>query len=160
MAIFTNYIDNFIEVFMDDFSIFGSSFDVCLANLSTVLKRCEEVNLVLNWEKIHFVVQEGIVLGHKVSKKEIEVDKNLISNLPVPSSVKQVSSFLGHGGFYKRLIKDFSKIVHPLTNLLTKDAPFVIDESCVKAVEKLWSSLVLAPIVQSPDFSLPFEIYP
>ena len=57
----------------DDFSVFGSSFDVCLANLSTVLKRCEEVNLVLSWEKSHFMVQEGIVLGHKVSKKGIEV---------------------------------------------------------------------------------------
>jgi len=68
MAIFTDYIDNFMEVFMDDFSIFGSFFDVCLANLSIVLKRCEEVNVVLSWEKSHFVVQEGIMLGHKVSK--------------------------------------------------------------------------------------------
>jgi len=75
VAIVTDYIDNFIKVFVGDFSIFGSSFDVCLANLSTVLKRCEEVNLVLSWEKSHFMVQEGIVLGHKVSKKGIEVDK-------------------------------------------------------------------------------------
>ena len=78
---------------MDDFSVFGSSFDVWLANLSTVLKRCEEVNLVLGWEKSHFMVQEGIILGHKVSKKGIEIDKakvDLISNKPVPSSVKQV----------------------------------------------------------------------
>jgi len=107
------------------------------------------------------MVQEGIVLGHKVSKKGIEVDKakvNLISNLPVPSSVKQVRSFLGHAGFYRRFIKDFSKVARPLTNLLTKDAPFVIDESCVKAFEKLRSSLVSAPIVQPLDFSLPFEI--
>ena len=153
MAIFTNYIENFIEVFMDDFSIFGSSFYVCLITLSTVLKRCEEVNLILSWEKSHFMVQEGIVLGHKVSKKGIEVDKakiDLISNLPVPSSVKQVRSFLGHTGFYRRFIKDFSKVACPLTNLLTKYAPFVIDESCVKAFEKLRSSLVSASIVQPP----------
>ena len=64
MAIFSDYIDNFMEVFMDDFSVFGSSFDVCLAHLSIVLKRCEEVNLVLSWEKSHFMVQEGIILGH------------------------------------------------------------------------------------------------
>ena len=73
-------------------------------------------------------------------KKGIEVDKakvDLISNLPVPSSVKQVRSFLGHAGFYRRFIKDLSSVAHPLTNLLTKDAPFVIDESCIKAFEKL-----------------------
>jgi len=150
MVIFTNYIDNFIEVFTDDFSVFGSSFDVCLANLSIILKRCEEVNLVLSYEKSHFMVQEGIVLGHKVSKKRIEVDKakvHLIFNLPVPSFVKQVRSFLGHAGFYRRFIKNFSKVARPLANLLTKDAPFVIDEPCVKAFEKLRSSLVSAPIV-------------
>ena len=75
LSIFSDYIDNFMEVFIDDSSIFGSSFDVCLANLSIVLIRCEEVNLVLSREKSRFIVQEGIVLGHKVSKKGIEVDR-------------------------------------------------------------------------------------
>ena len=73
---------------MDDFSIFDISFNECLANLSTVLKICEEVNLVLSWEKSHFMVQEGIVLGHRMSEKGIEVDKakiDLISNLCVPT---------------------------------------------------------------------------
>ena len=133
---------------MDDFSVFASSFDVCLANLSTVLKRCEEVNLVLSWEKSHSMVQEGIVLGHKMSKKGIEVDKakvDLIANMPVPSSVKKVISFLGHADFYRRFIKDFSKVACLLTNLLTKDALFVIDESCVKAFGKLRSLLVSSP---------------
>jgi len=156
---FSNYIDNFMEGFMDDSSIFGSSFDVCLANLSTVLKTYEEVNLVLSWEKSHFVVQEGIVLDHKVFKKGIEVDKakvDLIANPSVPSSVKQVRSFLGHAGFYRRFIKDFSKVARLLTSLLTKDAPFLIDESCVKAFEKLRSLLVSTPIVPPPDFSIPF----
>ena len=91
MSIFIDYIDNFMELFIDDFSVFGFFFDVSLANLSIVLKRCEEVNLVLSWEKSHFMVQEGIVLGHKVSKKGIEIDKakvDLISNLPVPCSKK------------------------------------------------------------------------
>ena len=161
MTIFSDYIGNFMEMFMYDFSNFGSSFDVCFTVLSIVLKRCEEVNLVLSWKKSHFMVQEGIVLGHKVSKKRIEVDKakvDLISNLSMPSFVKQVTSFLDHAGFYRRFVKDFSIVARPLTNLLTKDTPFVIDESCVKAYEKLRSSLVSAPIVQPPDFSLPFEI--
>ena len=76
---------------MDDFSIFSASFDMCLAILSIVLKRCEEVNILLSWVKNHFMIQEGIVLGHKMCKKEIEVGKvmvDLISNMPVPSSVK------------------------------------------------------------------------
>ena len=118
MAIFLDYINNFMEMFMDDFLVFSCSFDVCLTNLSTVLKRCEEVNLVLSWEKSHFMVQEGIMLGHKVSKKEIKVDKakvDLISTLLVPSSVKQVRYFLDHAGFYGRFIKDFSKVARPLT---------------------------------------------
>ena len=121
---------------MDDFSVFGFSFNECLANLSIVLKRCEEVNLVLSWKKSHFMVQEGIVLGYRVPEKGNEIDKaeiDLISNLPVPTSVKKVRSFLGYGSFYRRFIKDFSKVARPLTNLLTKDAPFVIDESCVQA---------------------------
>jgi len=106
---------------MDDFSIFYSSFDMCLGTLSAVLEACEEVSLVLSWEKSHFIVQEGIVFGYKVSKREIQVDiakVDLISNLHVPSSVKQVRSFLGHASFHRRFIKDFSKIARPLTNLL------------------------------------------
>ena len=75
MAIFSDLIENIMEVFMDDFSVFGSSFDLCLANLDRVLKRCEETHLVLNWEKCHFMVDEGIVLGHRISSKGIEVDR-------------------------------------------------------------------------------------
>jgi len=121
-----------------------------LANLFTVLKKCEEVNLVLSWKKSHFMVQEGIMLGHKGSKKGIEVDKtkiDLIYNLSIPTSVKQVRSFLGHAGFYRRFIKDFNKVAHPLTNLLSKDTPFVFNESCVEAFEKLRSLLVSTPIM-------------
>ena len=101
------------------------------------------------------------MLGHKVPKKGIKVDKakvDLISNLHMPSSMKQVGSFLGHADFYRGFIKDFSKVAHPLTNLVTKDAPFVIDEFCVKTFENLLSLLMSAPIVQSPNFSLAFEI--
>lgn len=74
MAIFSDFVEKIMEVFMDDFSIFGSSFDSCLDNLSIVLQRCEKTNLVLNWEKCHFMVHEGIVLGHKISTRGIEVD--------------------------------------------------------------------------------------
>ena len=111
MAIFSYMVEKTIEVFMDDFSILGNSFDNCLENLRSVLVRCEETNLVLNWERCHFMVQEGIVLGHQIFARGVEVDKakiEAIEKLPSPSSVKGIRSFLGHVGFYRRFMKDFS----------------------------------------------------
>ncbi|GJR59361.1 reverse transcriptase domain-containing protein [Tanacetum coccineum] len=96
-----------------------------------MLKRCEDTNLSLNWEKSHFMVREGIVLGHKISKSGLEVDRakvEVIAKLPHPTSVKGVRSFLGHAGFYRRFIQDFSKIARPMTHLLEKDTPFVFSE--------------------------------
>ena len=112
---------------MDDFFIFGDSFDNFLTKLKKVLRRCEEKNIILNWEKCHFMVTNGIVLGHIVSSIEIEVDKfkiELIVNLSIPKYIKDVKSFLRHAGFYKRFIKDFSVISKSLCNLLTKDNVF------------------------------------
>ncbi|GJX26306.1 reverse transcriptase domain-containing protein [Tanacetum coccineum] len=103
-AIFHDMVEDFMEVFIDDFSVFGNSFDCCLANLDRMLARCEETNLVLNWEKCHFMVKEGIVLGHKISRAGIEVDRSkidVIAKLPYPTNVKGVRSFLGHAGFYR-----------------------------------------------------------
>nr|XP_027093596.1 uncharacterized protein LOC113714000 [Coffea arabica] len=123
MAIFSDYIEKIMEIFMDDFSVYGSSFDHCLHNLELILQRCEEINLVLNWEKCHFMVKEGIVLG-----------------------------------FYRRFIKDFSKIVKPLCDLLCKDTPFQFNDNCLVAFERLKKELISAPIITSPDWSLPFEL--
>ncbi|XP_022855935.1 uncharacterized protein LOC111377112 [Olea europaea var. sylvestris] len=161
MAIFSNMIERFIEVFMDDFSIFRSSFDECLVHLNLVLQRYMETNLVLNWEKCHFMVQEGIVLGHRVSAKGIEVDKvkiQVIEKLPPPTSVKGVSSFLGHVGFYRRFIKDFSKITKRLCNLLMKDIHFEFNEECLTAFNTLKEKLTSAPVIVAPDWGLPFAL--
>ncbi|KAK1683837.1 hypothetical protein QYE76_044685 [Lolium multiflorum] len=156
------FIDQIIvEVFMDDFSVYGNSFDNCLRNLDKVLQRCEETNLVLNWEKCHFMVNEGIVLGHKISERGIEVDRakvEAIEKMPYPRDVKGIRSVLGHAGFYRRFIKDFSKISKPLTNLLQKDVPFVFDDDCKEAFETLKKALTTAPVVEPPDWNLPFEI--
>ncbi|GJV78187.1 reverse transcriptase domain-containing protein [Tanacetum coccineum] len=127
MAIFYDMIEKTMEVFMDDFSVFGDSFSSCLYHLDIMLKQCEDTNLVLNWEKCHFMVKEGIVLGHKISKSGIKVDRakvDMIAKLPPLTTVKGIGSFLGHAGFYSRFIQDFSKTARPMTHLLEKDTPF------------------------------------
>ena len=139
MEIFADLVENILEVFMDDFLVFGRSFDHYLHNMSTILERCKANNLVLNWEKCHFMVCKGIILGHRVSKEELEDDKEkifTIENLALPMNVKGARSFLGHAGFYRRLIKDFSKIVKPLCRLLEKEAPFLSDKL---SLMHLWS---------------------
>ncbi|GKB35577.1 reverse transcriptase domain-containing protein [Tanacetum coccineum] len=161
MAIFHDMIEKTMEVFMYDFFIFGDSFASCLSNLDKMLKRCEDTNLILNWEKCHFMCKEGIVLGHKISKSGIEVDRakvNVIAKLPHPTTVKGVRSFLGHAGFYRRFIQDFSKIARPMTHLLEKDAPFVFSQDCIDAFETLKKKLTEAPILVVPDWNLPFEL--
>ncbi|GJU95395.1 reverse transcriptase domain-containing protein [Tanacetum coccineum] len=160
-AIFHDMAEDFMEVFMDDFSVFDNSFDQCLNNLDKMLGRCEETNLVLNWEKCHFMVNEGIVLGHKVSGKGIEVDKakiDVIAKLPYPTNVKGVRSFFGHAGFCRRFIKDFSMISEPMTQLLMKDAKFDFFKDCKKAFNKLKERLTTTPIIISLDWSMPFKL--
>ena len=140
MVIFLDMVGEFLEIFMDDFFVFGESFEECLENLKKVLERCIKFNLVLSWVKSHFMVREGIVLGHIISKRGIEVDKakvDLIANLPPPTSVKQIRSFLGHAGFYRRFIKNFSTIARSLTQLLAKDTPFDLTYSYLEAFHSL-----------------------
>jgi hypothetical protein len=154
MSVFSNMIEQIMEVFMDDFSVDGKTFDECLRNLDKVLQRCHEKDLILNWEKCHFLIHEGIVLGHLVSKRGIEVDRaniEVIENLPPPTNVKGVRSFLGHKGFYCRYIKDFSQITRPLTSLLAKDTLFEFTEHCMKAFLTLKKARISAPIIQPPN---------
>ena len=152
-----------MEVYMDDITIYGGTFKECLANVETVLHRCIEKNLVLNWEKCHFMVNQGIVMGHVVSNKGIEVDKakvELISKLtpPTPPKFKAIRQFLGHASFYKRSIKDFSKIEKTLYKLLEKDTKFTWDETCQKSFVELKSHLTTTPIVRASNWQLPFEV--
>ena len=107
------------------------------------------------------MVNQGIVLGHVISNKGIEVDKAkvvLIAKLPPPTSVKAVRQFLGHASFYNRFIKDFSKIAKPLYELLEKDAKFLWNEFRKKCFEELESHLITAPIVRAANWQLPFEV--
>ncbi|XP_062103693.1 uncharacterized mitochondrial protein AtMg00860-like [Humulus lupulus] len=107
------------------------------------------------------MVQEGIVLGHRISNKGIEVDGvklEVIEKLPPPTTVKGIRSFLGHAGFYRRFIKDFSKIYKPICSLLEKNPAFEFTKECQEAFVTLKKALITAPIIVALDWSLPFEL--
>ena len=160
-VIFSDFLGDSLEVFMDDFSVFGNDFKSCLSHLTKILEVCIKKRLVLSWEKSHFMVREGVVLGHIVSGKGLEVDKakiEVIQNLSLPSTLKDLRSFLEHVGFYRRFIQDFAKVSKPLTTLLCKDKDFIIDEEGKLAFTMLKQALIEAPILQSPNWDLPFEI--
>ena len=157
LSIFNDMVERIMEVFMDDITIYGSAFDECLVNLKAVLNRYIEKDLVLNWEKCHFMVHQGIVLGHIISKQGIEVEKakvELIVKLSSPTTVKGVRQLLGHVGFYRRFI---SKLARPLCELLVKDAKFIWDDRCQRSFEELKLFLTTAPIVRSPNWQLSFK---
>src|SRR4051812_32120045 len=107
------------------------------------------------------MVNIGIVLGHKIFERGIEVDKakiEAIERMLYPRDIKGIHSFLGHAGFYRRFITEFSKTSRPLTNLLQKGVPFVFDEDCKEAFEVHKKALITAPIVQPPDRNFPLKL--
>nr|GEV08470.1 reverse transcriptase domain-containing protein [Tanacetum cinerariifolium] len=134
IAIFHDMIEKTMEVFMDDFSVFRDSFSSCLSNLDKMLKRYEDTNVVLNWEKCHFLCKEGIVLGHKISKSRIKVDGAKVD------------------------VIDFSKIARPMTHLLEKETPFVFSKDCIDAFNTLKKKLTESLILVVPDWNLPFGL--
>ncbi|RVW26788.1 Retrovirus-related Pol polyprotein from transposon opus [Vitis vinifera] len=134
LSIFSDMVERIMEVFMDDITVYGGTFEECLVNLEAVLHRCIEKDLVLNWRKCHFMVRQGIVLGHIISERGIEVDKakvELIVKLPSPTTVKR---------------------------LLAKDAKFIWDERCQHSFDQLKKFLKTTPIVRAPNWQLPFEL--
>jgi hypothetical protein len=161
LKFFDGYVEEIMEVLVDNFVVYGTTFDICLYNLNKVLQQCKEANLVLNWECCKFMVRESIVFGHKVSEKGIEIDQSRIialERLPRPQDSKGVQNFLGHANFYKRFIKDFSIIAAPLIDLVQRDVPFSFDNKCISAFDQLKKALVSAPILQAPKWDEPFEI--
>ena len=96
LSLISDMVERFLEIFMDDFSIYGDSFEQCLHHLELVLQRCEKKNLTLNWEKCHFMVRQGIVLGYEISRRGIEVDKTKVevnAKLLPPKGIKDIRSF-------------------------------------------------------------------
>ena len=161
MSLFSDLDEEVMEIFMDDFSVYGSSFEHCLQNLGTVVHRCQNKNLALNFEKCHFMVTEGIVLGHRISAVGLEVDQakvSIIKTLLIPTTIKGIRSFLVQAGFYRRFIRDFSRIARPLCRLLEKDTKFNFDAACQSSFEEIKSRLVKAPSMAKSDWNREFEI--
>nr|GEZ28579.1 reverse transcriptase domain-containing protein [Tanacetum cinerariifolium] len=133
----------------------------CLLAYALHRARFKDTNLCLNYEKSQFMVKEIIVLGHKISKNGIEVDKakvDVIAKLSHPTTVKGIRSFFGHVGFYRRFIQDFLKIARPMTRLLEKDTPFFFSNECIESFQTLKRKLTKASILISPYWDLPFEL--
>jgi hypothetical protein len=146
---------------MDDFSMYGNTFDDSLKKFEKVLKRCIETNLSLINEKCFMVLTKGIVLGHHISSSGIIVDPakiQIIVNLSEPINHKDVRSFLGYAGYYRRFIENFSKIAFPLFKLLAKDVHFHWDTNCQTAFQKLKENLSTTPILRGPNWAFPFHI--
>nr|GEV26600.1 reverse transcriptase domain-containing protein [Tanacetum cinerariifolium] len=137
-----------MEVFMDDFLVFRNSFETCLSYFDKMFKRCEDANLCLNWEKSHFMVKEGIVLGHKISKNGIEVDKakfDVIAKLPHPTTITGVRSFLGHPIHYAS-----KTMTDAQAHYTTTEKEFL---AVVYAFEKFQPYLVLSKSIVYTDHS-------
>lgn len=161
LGIFFNLIQDCVEIYMDDFTTYGDEYDQALANLDKVLTRCQDTNLSLSNEKCKMLMIEGIFLGHHISDKGIKIDPTkieVIINLPAPQSQKNVRSFLGHAGYYRRFIEIFTKISTPMFKLLTKDVNFYWYASFQIAFDTLKEKLFVAPVLRGPNWSLPFHI--
>nr|GEX18368.1 reverse transcriptase domain-containing protein [Tanacetum cinerariifolium] len=153
LAIFHDMVEKTMEVFMDDFSVFGNSFENCLSRLDKMLQRCEDTNLYLNWEKSHFMVKEGIVLGHKTSKNEIEVNKakvDVIAKLPHPTTVKGAVLGQRHEKHF-RLIHYASKMMTDVESNYTMTKKEML--AVVYAFEKFWSYLIMNKSIVHTDHS-------
>jgi len=127
LGIFSDLIHDCVKIYMDDFTLYESTFEEALKNLEKVLKIFKEENLSLSHEKCFTMIIEGISLGHHILGDGIKVDKSkveVISQLSIPSCQKDVRSFLGFIGYYRRFIENFTKLASPLFKLVTKDCEF------------------------------------
>jgi hypothetical protein len=151
-----------LEIYIDDFTPYGDNFEEALTNLEKVLKRCKETQLSLSTEKCHMMMTEGVVLGNYISSTRIRVDPTkieVILQILVPKTQKEVRSFLGHASYYQRFIENFSKIASPLFNLLSQEVEFVWTDKCQSTFIDLKQKVSQASILRGPDWSVPFHIY-
>ncbi|RDY00259.1 Retrovirus-related Pol polyprotein from transposon opus, partial [Mucuna pruriens] len=142
------YVEHFLR-FIRGLHVYADTFDACLGNLARVLKQCMETDLVLNFEKCHFIVTEGIMLSHLVSSRGIEVGKakiDIITSLPNLASMQEA--------FHQELQQDLLATVQTIA----KDKEFVFNKEFIQAFEELKTRLTSTPILQAPNWELPFEL--
>nr|GEU97696.1 hypothetical protein [Tanacetum cinerariifolium] len=158
LAIFHDMVEKVMEAFMDDFSVFGNSFENYLSRSDKMLQRCEDTNLCLNWEKSHFMVKEGIVLGHKISKNEIEVDKakvDVIAKLPHPTTVKGVVLGQCHEKHFRPIHYASKMMTDAESNYTTTEKEMLV--VVYTFFEKFWSYLIMnKSIVHTDHFALKY----
>jgi hypothetical protein len=146
---------------MDDFTVYGNTYQEALDNLEKFLIRCQEMNLYLSHEKCKMLLIEGVVLGNHVSSKGIKVDPakiEVIVIIPPPKTQKEVRSVLRHARYYRQFIENFTKIVSPMFGLLIKDVDFVWIEQCQTAFETMKDKFCMAPVLRGTNWTLPFHI--
>ena len=154
LGIVSNLIEDRVEIYMDDFTVYGNNYEEALDNLEKVLIRCQETNLALKHEKCKMLMTVGIVLGHHISAIGIKVDPTkieVISKLSPPQSQKEVRHFLGHAGYYRRFIKNFTTLSTPMFKLLTKYVNFYWDSYCQIAFDTLKEKLPITHVLRGPN---------
>lgn len=146
-------------VYMDDIIIYSPTIHEHMARLKEVFKRLRKANLKIQPDKCEFLRKEVAYLGHLVTKDGVKPNPakvECIKNFPEPKNPKDIKSFLGLAGYYRRFISNFAKTSKPLTKLLQKDVTFLFDTDCKAAFEELKNALISNPILIYPNFEEPF----
>lgn len=149
-------------VYVDDIIVFSRNFDQHLEHLSDLFSHLRAANLTMKPSKCQFAVEEVLYLGHVISKNGVSTDPkkvDLVQNFPTPTTQKDVRSFLGLASYYRKFIKDFAHIAHPLNALLSKDTSFSWNEQCQNSFDQLKQALTSAPILAFPNFDRQFILY-
>jgi hypothetical protein len=161
-SVFMPELDNFVVVFIDDILVYSKNKEEHASHLHVVLQRLREHRLYAKLSKCDFWLNEIKFLGHTISQAGIAVDPDKVQdvmNWKPPTTIRQIRSFLGSAGYYRRFIPDFSRIVKPMTKLLKKGAKFVLGQKCEDAFHTLRQHLTTAPVLAQPDNNKPFDVY-
>jgi hypothetical protein len=161
-SVFMPELDKFVVVFIDDILVYSKNEEEHVGHLHVVLQHLREHHLYAKLSKCDFWRKEIKFLGHTISQAEIAVDPDKVQevmNWKPPTTVRQIRSFLGLAGYYRRFIPDFSRIAKPITELLKKEAKFVWSQKCEDAFHALRKHLTTAPVLAQPDNSKPFDVY-
>ncbi|MBW0583360.1 hypothetical protein O181_123075, partial [Austropuccinia psidii MF-1] len=154
--------EGWLIIYIDDIIVCSKTWEEHMYRFSRVLTKIQSVNMKISLKKCHFGFKELKALGHVVSGLSLGIDKNKVSEVlpkPMPQNKKEIQSFLGFAGYYRKHIKDFETIARPLYKLCDKDTVFEMSVDRVKAFESLREALTTAPLLLMPDFKLPFKLY-